>query len=336
MAIATLESIIFKIRKITSSSNDFVLTDDMIKDYINSFYLYDLPAEFRSLKLKDLYTFDTTEGIDTYAFDSERYTTVEAPCYCAGRQIQLFQSPNEYFTTNYNWQFSTNFATSDGTAGPYAGTASQVPFLRSVNNDPTNVNYPAGRVQNILITVNVELGSTLNVTDDGFGVLIGDCLAGGTIDYATGAIAGLTFTDSPPAGAIIQIQYNPINMSVPQYIMFFQDQFTLRPVPNQGYTVQLVAYRQPTQAMMETAADQGSPELKEWWELIAFGASKKIFEDRSNIEGVMFCDKTLIERYSVAESRTYAQIGSSQRVMTIYAQQLTNTLPPGATFWGGQ
>ena len=433
MAIVNLASIFAKIRRLTGAASpeqlpNYADSSDPnsvgLADYVNSFYLYDFPTQFRSLKLKDKYTFNTTMGVDTYAFDSEKYTTVEMPCYCAKREIQLFQDPWSFYGVNFNWQYQNNFITGDGTNGlqigiitaatqaancqitsvahglstgdvvkivgivgmvqlnggiftitvngantfllnidstgfaayvsggqwqfsVYNGFTSARPLIRSVNNIPyfqeniTNIvvdspaigsttiyfanndfrpgqnvyfqdvnttgtiaavlngfsypvisatsnsivltlnsntltytgggtgsstqgslNYPASRVQNILITVNVANGNTLNVTDDGFGNLIGDCTAG-NINYDTGAITGLVFTQDVPAGNPIQIQYNPTPLSIPLSILFFQNQFCLRPVPDRGYTIEMVAYRQPTQALLQTPANQETPELSE-------------------------------------------------------------------------
>ena len=103
--------------------------------------------------------------------------------------------------------------------------------------------------------------------------------------------------------------------------MFYQNQFTLSPCPDAGYTIELTCYRQPIQALI--AADQtGSPELSEWWEILAVGAAKKIFEERLDSDGVVFIDKMLKERYDIIETRTYAQIGQ-ERISTIYTDQLT-------------
>jgi hypothetical protein len=422
MAIVQLSAIFAKIRRLTGTAStlqmpDFADPNDAnsvgLADYVDSFYLYDFPAQFRSLKLQDKLTFNTVRGIDTYEFDSEKYTTVQMPCYCAKREIRLFQDPWSFYGVNFNWQNYTNFATGDGTAGPYSGTTTARPLIRSVNNEPyyeqaiTNIivdspavgfttitfannqfsasqniyfqnvtgtiapllnnitypisfatattvtiaavstgltyigggtasstsaalNYPASRVQNILITANVSNGNTLNVTDDGNGNLIGDCFSG-IIDYDTGTIANLVFTSSVPSGQQIQIQYNPVKLSIPLSILFYQNQFTLRPVPDKGYTIELMASRQPTQALMDTPGLAGRPELSEWWECIAIGAAKKIYEDRLDSDGVMLMDKMLQERYSVCQTRTYAQLGS-QRVNTIFADQLSYNYGSGG--WG--
>jgi hypothetical protein len=281
------------------------------------------------------------------------------PCYCAKREIMLFNDPWSFYGVNFNWQSFTNFTYANGSAGPYSGQVSAVPMIRSVNNNPytgsttppytpgtTNYGtpnvpgvsqgspaYQAGRVQNILITANTATG-TCNVTDDGNGGLIGDVSltqAQGTIDYMTGVITGLYFNQAIPQGNAIQIQYNPVQPNIPLSIMFFQNQFTLRPVPNMGYTIELIAYRQPTQALVQTAANAGTPELTEWWECIAVGAAKKRFEDRLDTDGMAIMDKMLRERYDVCYTRTYAQLGK-QRISTIYADQLTENY--GASGWG--
>src|ERR1700743_1094420 len=359
----TLANAVIKTRKLTGSSNAFQVTDSFIVQQMHSFYSYDLPAKFRSLKLKDVYTFTTNVGQDVYPFNSELYITVNQPCYCSKREIRLFTDPWNFYGVNYNWQQFTNFASGDGTTGPYNGFTTASPLIASVNNDPgelttnnfgiqrgENLFFPQGRVQNILITANViganGMGITQNVTDDGKGNLIQifqtsndtnqeygwnyyrqyasstpTVPGGATINYQTGEITGLVFDQAIPEGTPIQIQYNSKQFSIPLAIMFYQNQFTLAPVPDSGYTVELTCYRQPIQALL--AADMsGNPELSEWWEILAVGAAKKIFEERLDSDGVIFIDKMLKERYDVIETRTYAQIGQ-QRINTIYTDQLT-------------
>lgn len=365
MAIVNLNAIRQKIRKLTGAGNSQQVTNATLDDYINSFYSYDFPAQFRSLKLKDKYTFNTIQGIDVYPFNSEQYTTVEMPCYCMKREIKLFQDPWSFYGVNFNWQQQQNLTTGNGTAGPYTGICSAIPLIRSVNNVPQSntagnitpntppnpstdpqpypsqaySGFPSGRVQNVLITANTA-SSTLNVTDDGNGALIQytldangfplSTIPAGSINYLTGQVS-VTFGSNVPQGNTIQIQYNPVQPSIPLSILFFQNQFTLRPVPDQGYTVELIAYRQPSQALFSTVGGGGTPELSEWWECIAFGAAKKFYEDRLDPDGIALMDKALRERYDVAYTRTYAQLGK-QRIPTIYSDQLTGNY--GSNGWG--
>ena len=351
----TLANAVTKTRKLTGSSNSFQVTDSYIVQQMHSFYSYDLPAKFRSLKLKDIYTFTTNVGQDVYPFNSELYITVDQPCYCAKRELRLFSDPWNFYGVNYNWQKMDNFAAGNGTTGPYSGFTTAFPLVHSFNNDPgpqtsPNLYFPQSRVQNVLITANVigpnGIGQTQNVTDDGQGNLIQifqtsnstnqeygwtyyrqyasstpSTPGNATINYQTGAITGLVFAEGIPDGTPIQIQYNPKQLSIPLSIMFYQNQFTLAPVPDAGYTIELTCYRQPIQALL-SASMSGNPELSEWWEILAVGAAKKIFEERLDSDGVIFIDKMLKERYDVIETRTYAQIGQ-QRINTIYTEQLT-------------
>jgi hypothetical protein len=357
----TLADAVKKTRRLTGSTNMFQVTDSYIVQQMHSFYAYDLPSKFRSLKLKDVYTFTTNVGQDVYPFNSELYITVNQPCFCAKREIKLFNNPWTFYAANFNWQDYNNFAFGDGSPGPYSGNTIAFPFIPSVNNDPgpeldRNLYFPQGRVQNILITANVigpnGIGQTQNVTDDGLGNLIqifqtsnsGNQEYGwtyyrqyasstptvpgnATINYQTGEITGLIFAEGIPDGTPIQIQYNPKKFSIPLAIMFYQNQFTLCPTPDKGYTVELTCYRQPIQALL--AADMtGNPELSEWWEILAVGAAKKIFEERLDSDGVMFIDKMLKERYDIIETRTYAQIGQ-ERISTLFTDQLTQNYGGG-------
>lgn len=330
------------IRELTGSGTSNQLTDSMIDDNIDSFYFFDFPAQFRSLKLKDDYVFYTIQGKDTYPFDSEKYTTVEMPCKVEKNLVQLFQTPDAFygywgFNNGAGTQFEENFDSGDGTLGPYGGTVTNIPFIASVNTDTAINPNKIGIVPNLLITANTTT-STLNVWDDGLGNLIGDVLNGpipavpgssGTINYQTGVISGLLFNTIVPSGNDIQLQYIPVVLNRPQAIMFFQNQFTLRPVPDKGYTVELIAYRRPSQAL--TNIDNFYPELTEWWETIAYGAAKKIYERRLDMDGVAMMDKGLKERYQLNYTRTYAQLGK-QRCSTIFASQVDTN---GSGFGGG-
>lgn len=354
MTVGVLQDIIEKIREVSASGNSLQVTDEKIIKYINSYYLYDLPNDLRNIKLKDVYTFNTIQGVDVYPFDFDHWSTVQGPAYCGKIQIVLFQDKTNFYAYNFASQQIYTFDSGDGTTGPYSGTTLVNPVVRSYNNNPivdtktsnTGV-FPSGypptfnqsnisRVQNILISANTAT-SSLHVTDDGAGNLIGDCDAGGTIDYQTGAIAGLTFTAAVPSGNDINIQYIQQVQGQPISILFFQNQFTLRPIPDQAYTIELTAMRQPSQALLGTTSNtspdlNGRPEEWFWWELIAFGVAKKLYQDRLDTDGVAMMDAFLQEKISEARTRTYAQLGSRQ-ISTIFRDETNNNNIPGWTRW---
>ena len=342
MTVGNLQDIIEKIRIVSASGNSDQVTDEKILKYINSFYLYDLPNEFRNLKLKDVYTFNTIQNVDTYPFDFDHWETVEAPAYCAKMPLVMFQDKGSFYGYNWNSQQLQNFAIGDGSPGAYNFTVQNYPITASINNNPiadtaisnTQI-FPAGypptftestisRIQNILISANTAT-SSLHVTDDGAGNLIGDCLAGGTINYQTGSVAGLTFTQSVPAGNNVTIQYIQSVQGQPFTMLFYQNQFVVRPVPDQAYTIEVTAYRRPSQALLGTTSTtspnlSGRPEQYDWWELIAFGVAKKLYQDRLDDMGVMQMQKYYDEKLSDCNMRTYAQLGKRQSI-TIYRDE---------------
>lgn len=345
MTVGILQDIIEKVREVSASGNSNQVTDKKIIKYINSYYLNDLPNDLRNIKLRDTYTFNTIQGIDVYPFDFDHWSTIEGPCYCGKINIALFQDKSRFYQYYFNSQQLETFASADGTIGPYSGTTQATPIIRSVGNNPmvstplssTQI-FPAGypptftqnnisRMQNILISANTVTG-TLNVSDDGNGNLIGDCLAGATINYQTGVISNLNFTSAIPGNNNINIQYLQAVEGQPYSILLFQNQLVVRPVPDQGYTIEMTGVRQPSQALLGTNSNTspnlaGRPEEMFWWELIAFGVAKKLYQDRLDTDGVQMMDAFLQEKISEARTRTYAQLGTRQ-INTMFRDESTN------------
>jgi hypothetical protein len=86
------------------------------------------------------------------------------------------------------------------------------------------------------------------------------------------------------AGNNVTIQYLQSVQGQPYVILFYQNQFVVRPVPDQAYTIEITAYRRPSQALLGTTSNTapvltGRPEQLDWWELIAFGVAKKLYQD---------------------------------------------------------
>jgi len=338
-----LQDILEKAREVGAAGNSQQNTDVKLIKMLNSFYLNDLPDDMRILKLKDIYTFNTIRGIDTYPFDFDQWSTIGPPVTCAKGQIILYQDKEAFYAYNFNVQYDFQWAQGNGSPGPYIGQVPGLPhntqILRSYNNNPISntlqtasgvfpSNYPPNfnvptplqpnisRIQNILITANTATG-TCNVTDDGNGNLIGACLAGGTINYVTGQISDLTFTSSIPSGYHIWIQYTKVTLGMPYTILFLQQQFVLRPVPDKGYTIEITAYRLPSLALLGTTNIitpnlDGRPEQMDWWELLSFGIAKKLYQNRLDMEGVTMMQAFIDEKIQQARTRTYGQLGQRQ------------------------
>ena len=75
------------------------------------------------------------------------------------------------------------------------------------------------------------------------------------------------------------------------------------------------AYKQPTQLMN----DNQLPDLDHWWQYIAYGAAKKVFEDRTDMGGVSMIMPEFKEQERFVLRRTLVQ-NSNNRVATIYSE----------------
>jgi hypothetical protein len=120
----------------------------------------------------------------------------------------------------------------------------------------------------------------------------------------------------------------PYVPSRPQGMLFFDNTFTLRPVPDKSYAVNLEVDLRPT----ELLAAGTKPDLEQWWQYIAYGAAKKIFEDNNDYDSV----QQIMPEYKLQERlvlRKTLMQQASERTPSIYAQ--TNTLSGQGFFWGG-
>lgn len=135
------------------------------------------------------------------------------------------------------------------------------------------------------------------------------------INYVTGQYVA-TFTTPPAFGVPINSQTVPTNPTLPQALLFYDGNFTVRPVPDQPYRVDMEVYIQPT----ELLANAQTPELSEWWQLIAFNSAKKIFEDRMDYESINMMMPSLKEQERLVLRRTIVQ-QTTQRGSTIYSEQ---------------
>ena len=206
----TLENIQSKVRLLTGRPSPQQITDASINDYINSYYMYDLPESMKLEKLKDVYSFPTEPGVDTYAFDRELYVSCDNPIYVGGYPVELYKDNAAFYN---NWPMSNTIetvATGDGAiAGPYAGTISATPFLRSVIHydgagDPDGI----GDKVNVLFSAETATGSTTAI-DNGASTFLAPAV--GNIDYNTG-VFDVTFDTIIPAGndIVAQVyQYEP-------------------------------------------------------------------------------------------------------------------------------
>lgn len=177
-----LQDIITYVRRIIKSPSDAVITDNLIIDYINRFWLMDVDARIQVFDLKSKYQFQTVPGVDQYnmpLYDVQVepggqniamfpvYQGFLPPAYINGVSVNWQTQKNTFFNYGSNiLQNLTGSVVGDGTAGPYT---INLPILPN-NSTPLNPPFSGilrGHVDitGIIATgVNVDppLGATLN------------------------------------------------------------------------------------------------------------------------------------------------------------------------------
>lgn len=130
-----LQDIITYVRRIIKSPSDSVITDNLIIDYINRFWIMDVDARMQLFDLKTMYRFQTTPGVDQY--NMPLYSVQTEPgsqeiasypvyqgflpmCSVNGIQVPFYTQRQDFWNLWPNYVQALNpAATGDGTAGPY-------------------------------------------------------------------------------------------------------------------------------------------------------------------------------------------------------------------------
>ena len=330
MATATLNDIKKKVRRLTRSLSTSILSDADLEQYINTFVLLDFPEHLRLFNLESTFEFYTEPYKDVYETSTDtasplydfknKYISVHPPVYIAGYQA-LFSESGEQFFNIYPFNNSINqIGTGDAATTQFTGTipaqqgnnaTNHVVLLRNqVTFDSIDANY------NGLTMIDYPISSTIGNLYVPGGSPTSTTVQDTTnyINYVTGQFV-VTFTAAPGSGQTVNAQTVPQQPSTPQAVLFFDGKFTLRPVPDQPYKVQMKVFKQPT----ELLSDAQEPDLNEWWQYIAYGAAKKVFEDRMDLESVQMIMPEFKKQENLINRRTIVQ-QTSQRTPTIYTQ----------------
>lgn len=277
-ALTELSQIRTKIRRLTRSVSESQLTNDQIDEYIDTFVLYDLPANIKLDYLSKTLTWWTQPNIDSYETDTlnvpelvdfkNKYICMDQPVYVNGNKIMYTQSRDQFYNMYPMVTPLINQQLSNGT-NVYTGVLNTIPVLRNtVTFSMTDAN-----------------GRGYEVHDDGVtGALVGDIAAApaiNTINYTTGAFT-VSFSGIPAANTWVQSAVYAYTAGQPDTMLFYETKFILRPVPLAVYKVTLNAYIRPSSLF--GMPNSTPPDLKEWAQYIAIGAARKVYEDRFDME----------------------------------------------------
>lgn len=347
MADSTLNAIRLKVRRLCKSPSEDLLPTAQIDEYVNTFILYDFPEHLRLFSLRQTFTFYTTAFIDTYSTVNapntsplyqfkDLYISVHDPVYVAGFRA-LFTQSREQFYNIYPFINSEQLLATGGTnpVTNFTGTipGGGVPFLQSsqlltqpsLPNPPTTGVFSQSNVLFNSIDVN---NNTLSMIDYPISVSIGNLRAPNSmptsttvqdpnnfVNYITGQYS-VTFPTAPGNGENVNVQIIPYVPQRPMAVLYFNDAFVVRPVPDQSYQINMEVYARPTQLLQ--AGDV--PYLQQWWQYIAYGAAKKVLEDRMDMDTVALITPEFKKQEALVLRTTIVQ-NTNERTATIYTEQ---------------
>jgi hypothetical protein len=350
----TLSAIQTKVRRLTRSLSEQQLSTSDLNNYINTFTVYDFPEQLRTFNLRTTFTFWCNPYQDVYPTDTSipapqpgyenqslynfqnLYISVHPPVYIAGFQVFYTQSPQEFWGI---YPFVNNISPTG-----YEGDGATTSFTGVINSGQSIV--PSNLVQQICLQKESVLFSSIDTNNNGLAMIdtpinntIGNLGVPGVgpssttvqdlanyINYITGQYV-VTFPVAPGAGQAINSQSVPLNPARPQVMLYYANSFTLRPIPDQPYPVNFEVYQRPTALL----SGNQSPELEEYWQLIAYGAARKVLQDRMDMETVQLIEPEFREQMNLCLRRTLVQ-QSNERSATIYTE---GNGPNGWGFWGG-
>lgn len=315
-ASSTLETITKKVRRLTASPSESSLKLTDIEEYINTFISQDFPYAIKIDQLKTVYTILTSPNIDTYGLNVNQYQSLRKPVYFEGIEGTFYKDRGQFFAVYPRYSTLTVPASGDGTETSFSFTLAG-PFLRG--------NVVIGTIDSSGSSIRVEDNPTYGTNEGILRQVSSESTTGdltftdiGTIDYVSGSVA-LTFLTVPGTGENINAWTSQYTASRPYSLLFWNNEITIRPVPDKVYKIEIEAFQTPTQFMSVNEV----PTVNQWWQYIAYGAAIKILQDRQDISGLEnHMPEFLRQEALVLERQANDEIG--QRNATIFSSSTPN------------
>ena len=333
---STVNAIRKKIRRLTASASESALSTLDIDQYINTYYSQDFPYSVKIDQMRSVYSFYTSPNVDRYPLNVNYNQGIRAPVYFEGVQGSFFKDREQFYNMWPRWPTQFIPATGDGVTTVFSFTIPG-PFLSnevvigSVNASgaPIRVGDNGSGILQLevpkpVVSVPIEISSVpgmKNLNTANPGDLIKSNI--GTVNYVTGAIS-ITFPVAPGLDEAITVWVSQYQVGRPYSVLFWNNEFTIRPIPEFVYKVEVETYLTPVQ-FLETS---DVPILNQWWQLIALGAAIKVLEDRGDFDG--------IQNLSVLFDRQEAMVLERQAVEEIGQRNTTlfSASPVSQAYWG--
>jgi len=305
-----------KIRRLTASASEASLSTNDIDQYINTSYNQDFPYAVKTDQMRNVYTFFTEPYRDRYPLDVNYNQGIRAPVYVEGIQGSFYKDRQDFFniwpryptkfqpisgdgiTTNFSFTIPGPFLSKEVVLGGVDASGNPI----SVNDDgkgnlqlqipnpvvsvPVQFNPPVSNpaipgMKNIN-TGNPGLNNVNTQTPiDPLVPLVLYPGGIGTVNYVTGQF-NINFPVAPASGTQMTLWVSQYQPGRPYSLLFWNNEFTIRPVPKLIHKIEVETYLTPVQFMEIT----NLPIVNQWWQCIAILAAIKVLEDRQDMEGV--------------------------------------------------
>lgn len=337
-----------KVRRLTASASQSTLSSVAIQQYVQTAYTQDFAYAVKIDQMRSVYTFFTEPYRDRYPLDVNFNQGVRAPVYIEGilgafyKDRQSFYNVWPRFPTKFQPIFGDGLTTafSFTIPGPFLSKEVVLGGVDSSGN-PISVNDDGNgnlqlQVPNPVVSVPVQYVPSptnplptaipgmknLNTLNPGLNnvntqTLIDPLVPGvyypggiGTVNYVTGQF-NITFPVAPANGSTMTLWVSQYQHGRPYSLLFWNNEFTIRPIPKNIHKIEVETYLTPVQFLMTN--DQ--PILAQWWQCIAILAAIHVLEDRQDMEGV--------KNLSLLYDRQEALVLSRQAVEEINQPNLT-------------
>lgn len=326
---STVAAIRKKVRRLTASASESALSNDDIDQAINVYYSQDFPYSVKIDQMRSVYTFYTAPNIDRYPLNVNYNQGIRSPVYFEGIQGSFFKDRAQFYNIWPRWPTKFQPESGDGVKKAFSFTLPG-PFLsREVvigtadgSGNPIRVgDNGSGRLLLEIPKPVVSVPPALNAgVNDVPGMKnINTANPGdltqvdiGSVDYVSGAFT-ITFPVAPGSGEQLVVWVSQYQVGRSYSLLFWNNEFTVRPVPDHVYKVEVETYLTPVQFMQTTDV----PILTQWWQLIAYGAAIKILQERQDMDGVRNLSIEFDRQEAMAlERQAVEEIG--QRNTTLY------------------
>lgn len=148
----------------------------------------------------------------------------------------------------------------------------------------------------------------------------------GTVNYVTTEI-NIVFPVAPAAGTMINVWAATYQVGRPYNLLFWNNELTIRPVPDNVYLCEVEVYQTPAQFLNTSM----HPILNQWVQYIAYGVAREILRDRQDMEGVANLEEGFMRQEALVLERQAVEELFQPNITLFNSSQVGNSSGGG---WG--